>query len=189
VNTDGPVVALGVAEPELEDAITTFKKTLLFASMFVCLAACGPGEGSPSPGSAAVDGGACGAINAGAAGAELLGNWSHGIEADSCLCNDGNTFTNSTAGTALDTFAAGACGQVVITSDLGCSLTCQISASTVTCAPGTCEYDGITVNTTSDVYSVVNGQLVQETATGVMTLLSGTACQCTTTNAAFTRVE
>jgi hypothetical protein len=184
VDTDGPVVALGVAEPELEDAMTTFKRTLFFASMFVCLAACGPGEESPAP-----DGGACGAPSAGETGAELLGNWIHGTEADSCVCNDGNTLTNSTASTAPDTLAAGACGQVVITSDIGCSLTCQVSRSTITCVPGTCEYDGVTLNTTSDVYSVVNGQLVQETATGVMTLANGTTCQCSTTNAAFARPQ
>jgi hypothetical protein len=184
VDADGPAVALDVAEPELEDAMTTFKKTLCFASMLVCLAACGPGEGSPT-----ADGGACETTDAGGASAELLGNWIHGTEADSCVCNDGNTLTNSTASTAADTFAAGACGQVVITSDTGCSLNCQVSGGSVTCAPGTCEYDGVTLNTTSDVYTVVNGQLVQETATGVMTLANGTTCQCTTTNAAFTRVQ
>jgi hypothetical protein len=157
--------------------------------MFVGLAACGPGEGSPTAESATPDAGACGATPAGETAVELLGNWNHGTEADSCVCNDGNTLTNSTPSTEPDTVAPGACGQVVITSDIGCALTCQVSGSTVTCAPGTCQYDGITLNTTSDVYSIVNGQLAQETSTGVVTLLSGATCQCTTTNGAFTRVQ
>ena len=165
--------------------MTTFKKTLLIVSILAGLAGCGPNGGdAPSANDAA----ACETADAGAAVAELVGNWTHATETDTCVCNDGSTLNSSTASTEPDTVAAGACGQVVITSALECSLTCQMSPNAITCAPGTCEYDGFTLETTSDVYTVANGQVVQETATGVMTLPSGTICQCTTTNSAFTRV-
>jgi hypothetical protein len=165
--------------------MNTLTKILVVVSMVAGLGACGPDGGNATP---SADAGAWSSVDAGGAATELFGNWTHATETDTCVCNDGSTLNNSTASTEPDTFAAGACGQVVITSALECSLTCQVSANAVTCAPGTCEYDGFTLETTSDVYTVANGQVVQETATGVMTLPSGTICQCTTTNGAFTRV-
>lgn len=167
--------------------MTTFKKSLFVISILAGLAGCGPNGGdAPSTNDAA----ACESADAGTAVAVLLGNWAHGTETDTCVCNDGNTISNSTATTAPESFAAGTCpGQIAISNDVGCSLNCQVSGETITCSPGTCQYDGATLQTTSDVYTLANGQVVQETASGVMTLPDGTTCQCTTTNGSFTKAQ
>jgi hypothetical protein len=173
------------ASPNPEkNAMNALKRLLLVTSMLAGLAGCGP------DGRIVSDGGGCGAVDAGGTITGLLGGWTHAVEADSCTCSDGNTLTSSMASTGVEAFAAGACpGELVITNDLGCSLDCQISGETVTCGHGTCEYDGVTLETTSDVYTVANGQPLQETATGILTLPTGATCQCTTTNGAFTRVQ
>lgn len=162
----------------------TLKRFLLVTSILGGLAGCGPDGGSMT-----TDGG-CQSVDAGGAVAQLLGDWTHAVETDSCSCSDGNTLMNSMASTGAETFAAGTCaGELVVTNDLGCSLGCQVSGESVTCGRGTCAYDGVTLETTSDVYTVANGQLIQETAIGTLTLPTGATCECTTINSAFARAQ
>jgi hypothetical protein len=163
----------------------TFKRTLLLASMFLSLAACDPENGQSS-----ADGGACATVDAGQVVSQFLGAWRPIAGTTTCACNDGSTLTNPSDSTDTSIITAG-CGpeQIVITdSATGCSETCDVSGMTATCHPITCAVVGVVLKTTSDVYTLANGE-IRETGTGVETFPNGTSCQCATTGDAYGRTQ
>ena len=161
----------------------TFKKTLLIASMFLGLAACDP-ESGPSN----ADGSACAGADAGQAASQFLGAWHPTAGTTTCLCNDGSTLTNPSDSSDISVITAGCVAeQIVITdSDTGCSETCDVSGTTATCHPTACTVRGVTVKTTSDVYTLTYGE-IRETGGGVETFSDGASCQCATPDDGYGR--
>jgi hypothetical protein len=173
--------------------MTTLKRVLVLTSMLAGLAACGPDGGDATKAAATVDGGECQSFNPNEAAKALIGSWRYVSQTTSCSCDDGTTHTSSTNGSDIETFIAGCEPDQVIgidaASPLGCQETCSVSGTTATCAPYECETsDGTDLRTTTDVYTLSNGQL-QNVGGGTLTLPNGAACQCASNDGVLTKIQ
>ena len=165
----------------------TFTRLLMVLSMTSALAACGPDGGGAA---ATPDAGACSGVTPSAAAQQIIGSWKQTAGTANCTCDNGQTISTSADGTDQGTITAGCQPDQVVLYDSSnpCPETCTVSGNTVTCDPFTCETStGTELQTTSDVYTLSNGQLLDVSA-GVLTNASMT-CQCATSDSVYTRIQ
>lgn len=168
--------------------MTTLTRLLMVLSMTSALAACGPdggGGAAPTP-----DAGACSGVTPTAAAEQVIGNWKQTAGTVSCTCDNGQTISSAADGTDQGTITAGCQPDQVVLYDSSnpCPETCTVSGNTVTCDPFTCgSATGTELQTTSDVYTLSNGQLFDVSA-GVLSNASMT-CQCASTDSVYTRIQ
>jgi len=177
--------------------MTTVKRVfvLVFASTLAGLCGCGPGDSSSGMQATetADASSACQSSNPSAAAQAFIGSWRYVSQTTNCTCDDGTTQMLSTDGSDIETFTAGCEPDQVIGIEVagppGCYETCTVSGTTATCSPYTCEAsNGIEIQTTHDVYTLSNGQL-QDVGGGILTLPSGTSCQCASNDGVLTKIQ
>jgi hypothetical protein len=187
--------------------MTRLIKTLAVVLMLGDLAACGPSDGSPgdrdvqstgdgSTGAtpdgasrATADGGACKPVTPSAAAQQFIGAWRLVAGTTNCTCSGGQAESTSADGTDIETFTAGCGADQVIGFDANvpCPETCTVSGTVATCQPFTCLVDGVEVQSTHDVYTLLNGQL--DEAGGGLVSGSGVSCQCASSDDVLQRVQ
>jgi hypothetical protein len=175
------------AEPLKETSMKTFTRLLMVLSMMVGLAACGPDGGG---GKADSDAGSCTGVVPSLAAQQVIGSWKQASGTTNCTCNNGQTIAAAAEGSDEGTISVGCEPDQVILYDSSstCPETCTVSGNTVTCDPFSCETPtGLDLQTTSDVYTLSNGQLAEVSA-GVLTN-SAMTCQCATNDSIYTRIQ
>lgn len=165
----------------------TFTRLLMVLSMTAGLAACGPDGGGDKT---AADAGSCTGVTPTASAQQVIGSWKQTAGTTNCTCNNGQTISGSADGTDEGTISVGCEPDQVILYDSNnaCPETCTVSGNTVTCDPFSCETStGTDLQTTSDVYTLSNGQL-SEVSAGVLTN-SAMTCQCATSDSLYARIQ
>jgi hypothetical protein len=165
----------------------TFIRSLVALMIMSAIAACGPDGGN---GKATADAGACTGVAPNAAAQQVIGSWQQTAGTTNCTCNNGQTITGFADGTDEGTITAGCQPDQVVLydSNIPCPETCTVSGNTITCDPFSCETPtGTDLQTTSDVYSLSNGQL-SEVSAGTLTN-SAMTCQCATTDSVYIRIQ
>ncbi len=172
------------------------------------LAACGPdggshtndgdtqskGDASPQVAldggsQAAADGGTCKLVTPSAAAQQFIGAWRLVSGTTTCTCSGGQAESTTADGTDIETFTAGCEPDQVIGFDANvpCPETCTVSGTVAACQPLTCLTNGVEVQSTQDVYTLVNGEL-DEVGGGVVSG-SGVSCQCASSDGVLQRVQ
>jgi hypothetical protein len=166
---------------------------LVVTSMLAGLVGCGPGDGGAMPATGSVDAGRCQSSTPSEAVQPFIGSWRYVTQTLNCTCDDGTTQTLSTDGSDIETFTAGCEPNQIIGLDSGsptdCQEVCTVSGTTATCTENTCELsNGIEAQTTTDVYTLSNGQL-QNIGGGTITMPSGTSCQCASNDGVLAKTQ
>lgn len=190
--------------------MTRLTKMFVIVCMLCELAACGPSGGDakePADGElhstadasvrvtsdgdsqTTTDTGTCTPTAPSAAAQQFIGAWRLVAGTTNCSCDDGQAESATADGTDIETFTVGCQPDQLIGSDatVPCPETCTVSGNTAVCEPFACSANGLEVQSTQDVYTLVDGQL-NELGGGVISG-SGVSCQCASSDGVLQRVQ